>query len=81
MASEIPCQTRGAACATEGGTANGKEYGSIGITNESGQVAINGFNVPITVLRSKRFIGAKVNTRDMVALLATGYADNKGPLY
>lgn len=62
---------------TEGGDERGKEYGSIGMTSESGQVAISGFNVPIIAIRSKATHNGLINTRDTLALLATGYADQR----
>ena len=62
---------------SEGGQNNGKTYGSISVNNDSGQVAINGFNQPVMVIRNKKLFGSMVNTRDMISLLATGYADQK----
>lgn len=65
---------------SEGGADNGKTYGSVSIDNQSGQVAISGFNVPIVVVRSKDTVNSLVNTRDTLALLATGYADQRALL-
>lgn len=62
---------------SEGGKDNGKTYGSISIDNESGQVAISGYNVPIIAVRSKATVDGLINTRDTLALLASAYADNK----
>lgn len=62
---------------SEGGKANGKTYGSIGMDNESGQVAITGFNVPVLVMRSKTTVNTLRNTRDTLMLLLTGYADQR----
>lgn len=62
---------------SEGGKDNGKIYGSIGIDNESGQVAISGFNVPILAVRSKGTVNGLRNTRDTLMLLATAYADQR----
>ena len=67
---------------SEGGKDNGKTYGSISYNNESGQTdnTISGFNVPILVVRNKLLIGSRVNTRDVVSLLATAYSDQRSLL-
>ena len=65
---------------SEGGDTNGKTYGSIQVENESGQVAITGFNQPILVVRSKKTVDGKRNTRDVLALLASGYSSEKSML-
>lgn len=65
---------------SEGGSEDGKTYGSISMSSESGQVAIPGnsmFNVPIIAVRSKVTVDELINTRDTLALLATGYADQR----
>lgn len=62
---------------SEGGGDNGKTYGSIGVPNDSGQVAIAGLNVPIVAVRSKLTVGGLINTRDTLALLASAYADQR----
>jgi hypothetical protein len=62
---------------SEGGKANGKTYGSVGMSNESGQVSITGFNQPVLAIRSKTTVGGLINTRDTLALLASAYSDNK----
>jgi hypothetical protein len=62
---------------SEGGKDNGKIYGSVSINNQSGQVAITGFNIPIMVVRSKSTVSGLINTRDTLALLASGYADGR----
>jgi len=62
---------------SEGGKANGKTYGSIGISNESGQVSVTGFNQPVIAVRSKTTVAGLINTRDTLALLASSYSDNK----
>jgi hypothetical protein len=62
---------------SEGGERNGKTYGSVGISTESGSVAITGFNQPVLAARSKILSGTLINTRDTLALLATAYADQK----
>lgn len=62
---------------SEGGKDNGKTYGSVGISNESGQVSISGYNTPIVAIRSKLTVGGLINTRDTLALLLSSYSDNK----
>lgn len=62
---------------SEGGDVNGKTYGSIEVSNESGQVSVSGYNQPIIAVRSKLTVDGKRNTRDTLALLASGYSDNK----
>lgn len=65
---------------SEGGKDNGKTYGSVSISNLSGQVPITGYNVPIIAIRSKSTINGLINTRDTLALLASAYADNRSVL-
>ena len=64
---------------TEGGLRDKGFYGSISIDNNNGQVAISGYNVPILVVRCKRNhpTTGQRNTRDMIALLATAYSDQR----
>jgi len=65
---------------SEGGINNGKSYGSVGITNESGQVTISGpntYNAPILAIRSKLTVEGLINTRDTLALLATAYSSQR----
>lgn len=62
---------------SEGGGANGKTYGSTSIDNESGQLAITGFNVPVLAVRSKLIVNSLLNTRDTLALLASAYSDQR----
>jgi hypothetical protein len=62
---------------SEGGKDNGKTYGSVGINNESGQVAITGFNAPVLAIRSKTTVAGLINTRDTLALLLSAYSDSK----
>lgn len=62
---------------SEGGKENGRTYGSIGISNDTGSVSVTGLNVPVLVVRNKRLFGSLLNTRDATALLATGYADQR----
>jgi|GEM_PF-2950195 len=61
----------------EGGKDNGKTYGSIGTSTESGSIAISGFNVPVLVVRNKKQFGTLINTRDVLALLSTAYGDQR----
>lgn len=61
----------------EGGDDNGKTYGSIGINNNEGQVAVSGYNTPIIAVRSKLTVAGLINTRDTLALLASAYADQR----
>ena len=62
---------------SEGGKDNGKTYGSVGIDNQSGQVAITGFNQPVIAIRSKLTVNGLINTRDTLALLLSSYADQR----
>lgn len=62
---------------SEGGSLDRGFYGSVGIDNDSGQVAISGFNVPVLVMKSNRLFAGKHNTRDIIALLATAYSDQR----
>lgn len=65
---------------SEGGDDNGLTYGSISVNNESGQISITGYNQPIIAVRSKKTVVGLRNTRDVLALLASGYSDNKSML-
>lgn len=65
---------------TEGGINNGKTYGSISVNNDSGQIAGTGFNFPVLAVRNKVNFGTISNTRDVLALLATAYADQRSVL-
>ncbi len=62
---------------SEGGSTNGKVYGSVEIDNEAGQTAISGYNVPVIAIRSKKTVNGKVNTRDTLALLLSAYASER----
>jgi hypothetical protein len=62
---------------SEGGKNNGKTYGSIGTSTESGSISISGYNQPILAVRNKKNFGALLNTRDVIALLATAYGDQR----
>lgn len=64
---------------TEGGNGSGGFYGSVSIDNQDGQVGISGFNVPILAVRNLTTVPVSLlrNTRDVIALLATAYADQK----
>lgn len=66
---------------SEGGKDNGKTYGSVSVNSNSGSVYVSAvptsYNVPLVVARNKKTIGGQINTRDVLALLATAYADQK----
>ena len=62
---------------TEGGDLTGSTYGSIGIDNDSGQIAISGLNVPVLSVKSKATVGGRLNTRDTLAMIATAYSDQR----
>ena len=62
---------------SEGGRRDGETYGSVSISNQAGQVSISGFNQPVLVVRNKKLIGTLLNTRDVTALLATAYGDQR----
>jgi hypothetical protein len=62
---------------SEGGDDNGKSYGSITTETLTGSVAISGYNVPIIAVRNKSLFGTLLNTRDVLALLATAYSDQR----
>ena len=63
---------------SEGGGDNGKTYGSVGVDNNTGQIAITaGYNQPILAVRSKVLFDGLINTRDTLALLASAYADQR----
>lgn len=62
---------------SEGGKDNGKTYGSVFMGNLTGSVLVSGFNTPIIAIRNKSLIGGLINTRDVLALLATAYADQR----
>ena len=62
---------------SEGGKKNGKTYGSVSISNQEGEVAITGYNVPIIAIRSKDTVNGLINTRDTLALLASAAADQR----
>ena len=65
---------------SEGGSHNGKTYGSIGVSNNTGSIAISGYNQPVLAVRSKLTVGGLINTRDTLALLASAYGDQKAVL-
>ena len=62
----------------EGGRVEKGFYGSLGITTDSGQVAVSGFNVPVLAVRSVVTNGGGlINTRDIIALTAIAYGDQR----
>ena len=62
---------------SEGGEDNGKSYGSMNISNESGQVSITGFNTPVIAMKSLGTVNGLINTRDTLFLLVNAYADQR----
>lgn len=62
---------------SEGGDDNGKQYGSVSVNNQTGEVSISGYNQPVIAIRSKLTVGGLINTRDTLALLASAYSDNR----
>lgn len=63
---------------SEGGSRPKAFYGSISIDNQAGEVAISGFNVPVLAVRvTKLAPNGRLNTRDVIALVATAYADQR----
>lgn len=62
---------------SEGGTQEGGSYGSIGLDNQEGQIAISGFNVPVIAVKSVDVVNGNVNTRDTLALLVSAYGDQR----
>lgn len=65
---------------SEGGSVNGKTYGSIAPPSESRTISIPGpntYNTPVLVVRNKKLIGTQLNTRDVLALLASAYSNEK----
>lgn len=62
---------------SEGGGDNGKTYGSVGVDNNTGQLAITGYNQPIIAVRSKTTVDGLINTRDTLSLLASAYSDQR----
>ena len=62
---------------SEGGTGAFSQYGSVGVSTDSGEVAFTGYNQPVLAIRSKLLIGTAQNTRNTIALLLTAYANEK----
>lgn len=62
---------------SEGGQRPKGFYGSTTIDNESGQITISGFNVPVMVVKNRMSVpGSGLrNTRDAIALVATAYSN------
>lgn len=65
---------------TEGGARSSGDYGSIGVNNQSGQIALTGYNVPVLAVRSKQLIGSLPNTRDTLVLNVSSFSDQKSLL-
>jgi hypothetical protein len=64
---------------SEGGIVDTGVYGSVSIDNLAGQVSITGYNVPIIVVKNRSTVPVtgRRNTRDILRLVTTGYADNR----
>ena len=62
---------------SEGGEGKGKEFGSISVDNEAGQVAISGFNIPVIAVRSKKTVNSLRNTRDTILFALSAYSDQR----
>lgn len=62
---------------SENGEQSGKIYGSLSMENNSGQVAISGYNQPVLIVKSEDLFTGMRNTRDIQVLSATAYADQK----
>ena len=60
---------------SEGGDGKGGTYGSITVSNEIGQIQVQGANTPVIAVRAKRLVNGLINTRDTLALLATVSVD------
>jgi hypothetical protein len=67
---------------SEGGEGARGVYGSVAIDNDNGQIGISGLNVPVLVVKNRRTVPVSLlrNTRDTLALLATGYSDQRSIL-
>lgn len=65
---------------SEGGSREGGSYASIPINSTTGSVAVSGFDTPVLVVRNKSEFGTLINTRDVEALIATGYSDQRSVL-
>lgn len=62
---------------SEGGDDNGLFYDSIDVDNESGQIPITGYNVPVLAVRRSLTINGRRNTIDLHAFSISGYADQR----
>ena len=62
---------------SEGGDNGDNTFGAISTSTESASIAISGFNQPVLVVRSKKTFNSLLNTRDVVALFALAYADQR----
>ncbi len=63
---------------SENGKDDGKTYGSISIDNNSGQLVIPAaYNVPVLVVRNKLTVNGRINTRDVLAMVLSAYADER----
>lgn len=62
---------------SEGGKDNGKTYGAVSISSNTGSTAISGYNIPILAVHSKELVNGLLNTRDTTALRFSAYADQR----
>lgn len=65
---------------SEGGEDNGKTYGSIAPPSNNRTISIPGpnqYNTPVLVVHNKRTFGSIINTRDVLALLASAYSSER----
>ena len=65
---------------SEGGKNNGKTYGSIAPPSNTRTISIPGpnqYNTPVLVVHNKLTVGAVINTRDVLALLASAYSSER----
>lgn len=65
---------------SEGGKNNGKTYGSIAPPSVTRAVSIPGpnqYNTPVLVVHNKLTVGTEINTRDVLALLASAYSGER----
>ena len=65
---------------SEGGKNNGKTYGSIAPPSNTRTISIPGpnqYNTPVLVVHNKLTVGAAINTRDVLALLASAYSSER----
>lgn len=62
---------------SEGGEIEDGQYSSITVNNESGQLALTGFNAPVMVIKSQKLFNTITNTRDATFLGLSAYSDQR----